>query len=76
MKGLVELTEEMGYASGGQTIDWLLKMGMETEKMIHFRQELDSQTGGQTINLSLPRETRPLIELTRELGCNKGGETC
>ena len=42
MNGLVELTEEMGYASGGQTIDWLLKTGMETERMVHLKQELDS----------------------------------
>ena len=75
MIGLVEMTEEMGYASGGQTIDSLLKMGMETEWMIHFKQELDSQTAGQTVNFSVPKETRRLIELTRELGCNKGGET-
>ena len=74
MNGLVEMAEEMGYASGGQTIDSLLKMGMETEWMIHFKQELDSQTAGQTVNFSVPKETRRLIELTRELGCNKGGE--
>ena len=75
MKGLVELTEQMGYANGRQTIDWLVKMGLETKGIVKLKQELDSQTGGQTVNLSLPKETRPLVELTRELGFNKGGET-
>lgn len=75
MKGLVDLTKQMGYDNGGQTIEWLSTMGMGSERILNFKQELDSQNAGQTVNLSLPRETRPLVELTRELGFNKGGET-
>ena len=75
MKALVELTEETGHENGGQTIDWLLKMGMGTERILNFKQEPHSQNAGQTVNLSPPTETRSLIELTREMGFNKGGET-
>jgi hypothetical protein len=75
LKGLVDLTKQMGFDNGGQTIEWLSTMGMGSERILNLKQELDSQNGGQPVNLSLPSDTRPLVELTRELGFNKGGET-
>jgi len=46
MKALVELTEEMVHENGGQTIDWLLKMGMGTKHILNFKQDRNSQNTG------------------------------
>jgi hypothetical protein len=67
-KFIAELTRDMGFNSGRQTIDWLLEM-------VRAKQSPDFQNARRQVDWLLPNQTGRLQELTRELGLDRGGQT-
>jgi len=67
-KFIAELTKDMGFNSGRQTIDWLLEM-------VRAKQSPDFENARRQLDWLLPNQTGRLQELTRELGFDRGGQT-
>ena len=69
---LVDLTNELGFEKGGQTIDSLLQGG---KNVLNLTRELGFQNTEETLKWSVPTDTNRLVELTKELGFNNGAQT-
>lgn len=54
-ESLVELTSELGFNRGGETVNWLLEMETKTNPMLELMNLLVVKRGVSTIDSLLPQ---------------------